>query len=397
MAYDFPNSPSVGQQVTIDSKRYEWTGTTWNVDYSEGPAGPAGATGPTGPVGATGPEASINAVSPLLFNSSTREISAPTVTTSAQAETIAAAAAAAAIAAHNADHTDVHGIPATYELETQVGAQDKATATADAKVLAHNNLTTNIHGIADTNALATEAEALSIATAEAAAQIETHRLDATNIHGISDSANLVYRSDGIIKTSSGATVSPYDIGSLSLDALYGYQHMSREHLDLAPRRFNSQVSLVSGVCWFHYFTPLVNKTISSILIVGGNPAAAAPTTIRFALYSVDANDSLTMVARTANQLSLFEFTNSYNTGTFVASDGYPATYNLVAGTRYAIGVIFVGSVPPGVYLAYNNPPVTLTSMAPRMTAAIGAQTDLPATVNYTTFSNTTIGLWARLI
>lgn len=397
MAYDFPSSPSVGQSVTVDSKRYVWTGATWNVDYSEGPAGPTGATGPVGPTGATGPEASINAISPLLFNNSTKELSAPTVTTSTQAAEIAATVAAAAIAAHNADHTDVHGIPATYELETQVGAQDKATATADAKVAAHNALTTNIHGIADTNALATEAEALTIATNEAAAQIEAHRLDTTDVHGISNSANLVYRSEGVIKTATGAAISPYDISSLSLDALYGYQHMSRAHLDLAPRRFNSQVSLVSGVCWFHYFTPLVNKTVSSIMIVGGNPAASNATTIRFALYTVDENDSLTMVARTANQTSLFEFTNSYNTGTFVEGGGYPASYNLVAGTRYAIGVIFVGSVAPGVYLAYNNPPVTLTSLAPRITAAIGAQTDLPATVDYTTFSNTTIGIWARLI
>jgi len=397
MPYDFPDSPSVGQSVIVDSKRYVWTGAAWNVDYSTGPEGPTGPTGAVGSTGPTGPEASINAVAPLLFNNTTRELSAPTITTLTQAAEIAAVAAAAAIATHNADHEDVHGIPATYELETQVGAQDKATATADAKVAAHNALTTNIHGIADTNALATEAEALTIATNEAAAQIETHRIDTTDVHGISNSANLVYRSDGIIKTATGAAISPYDIGSLSLDALYGYQHMSRDHLDLAPRRFNSQVSLVSGVCWFHYFTPLVNKTVTSIMIVGGNPAAANPSMIRFALYTADENDSLTMVARTANQLSLFEFTNSYNTGAFVAGGGFPNSYNLVAGTRYALGVIFVGSVAPGVYLAYNNPPVTLTSLAPRITSAIGAQTDLPTTVDYTTFSNTTIGIWARLI
>ncbi len=394
MAYDFPNSPTVGQEAVVDSKRYIWDGTAWNVDYSQGPAGPTGPTGPVGATGPTGPEASINAQTPLVFNSTTRELSAPTVTTVTQATAIAEAAAAAAVAAHNADQTDVHGILETWELETQSGAQDKATATADAKVLEHNLDTTNVHGIVDTNLLATEAEALSIATAEAAAQIETHRLDGTNVHGITDSSQLVYRRNSRIETVGGAAISPYDISTFSRAALHGAQHTAAAYVDLAPRRFNTTVALVSGVCWFHYFTPLETTTVTQAMVVGANPAASGTTVAKYGLYTVGENDAVTLVAKTNNELGLFEFTNSYNTASFAAVDGYPASYTLQAGQRYAFAVLFVGSVAPGVYLAYNNPPVIMTSLAPRMTAAIGSQTDLPTYRD--NFSNTTIGIWARL-
>ena len=52
----FPNSPSVGDQVTFGTLVYEWNGTAWISlgSISVGPTGPTGVTGAQGIQGVTG-------------------------------------------------------------------------------------------------------------------------------------------------------------------------------------------------------------------------------------------------------------------------------------------------------------------------------------------------------
>lgn len=57
MATNFPNSPTVGQQVTTDGVTREWNGIAWisvgaSIVGETGPTGPAGVSIPTG--GSTG-------------------------------------------------------------------------------------------------------------------------------------------------------------------------------------------------------------------------------------------------------------------------------------------------------------------------------------------------------
>ena len=65
MAIDFPNSPSIGQQVSANDTIWEWNGIAWIVvgnPISVGPTGPTGPTGeigPQGPTGATGDQGPI--------------------------------------------------------------------------------------------------------------------------------------------------------------------------------------------------------------------------------------------------------------------------------------------------------------------------------------------------
>jgi len=126
-------------------------------------------------------------------------------------EGVTPAQVAAAIAAHNADHTDVHGIVETADLAT------------DAELAAHAADTTSVHGIANTALLETQAGAQAKAdaaqaaaeanaSADAAGQISeargeleediaagdaaqaaalaAHAADTTNVHGIPDTANI---------------------------------------------------------------------------------------------------------------------------------------------------------------------------------------------------------------
>jgi collagen type VII alpha len=58
MAINFPGSPSVNDEYVYGNTQYVWTGTVWDVKYSEvtGATGPTGASGSTGIQGPTGPQ-----------------------------------------------------------------------------------------------------------------------------------------------------------------------------------------------------------------------------------------------------------------------------------------------------------------------------------------------------
>lgn len=120
-----------------------------------------------------------------------------------------------AIEQHNADHTDVHGIAETLDLETRDGAQ--------ARVDAHAALTRDVHGIADTGVLETQAgaqqkadtardQAENAASVDASAKVgqaraeleeaigqsaqnqanalQAHAAQTQNVHGIPDTATI---------------------------------------------------------------------------------------------------------------------------------------------------------------------------------------------------------------
>ena len=63
------------------------------------------------------------------------------------------------------------------------------------------------------------------------------------------------------------------------------------------------------------------------------------------------------------------FTRSFDT-----TGGYPATYNLVAGTRYALGVIQVGTTV--ATLAVSNYQTGSANLLPRIVGQKTGQTDL---------------------
>lgn len=75
MPLNFPSSPSVGDVYTYGETTYEWSGSSWDVQYTQivgptGPKGDTGATGPTGPTGAQPPLAEIIAAVSYTHNQS---------------------------------------------------------------------------------------------------------------------------------------------------------------------------------------------------------------------------------------------------------------------------------------------------------------------------------------
>jgi hypothetical protein len=141
-----------------------------------------------------------------------------------------------------------------------------------------------------------------------------------------------------------------DLGAkVNSATLNGFFHQNpSEDYDVFPRDDVSQALTLIAFrpCWT-FFTPTQNVTVSQIAMATSS-AGSGITSARMGLYVVTNPDSgaMTMVARTSQDASLFSQSDFYYSRTFSTTGGYPSSYNLVAGTRYAVGVWVVATTMP---------------------------------------------------
>jgi hypothetical protein len=150
----------------------------------------------------------------------------------------------------------------------------------------------------------------------------------------------------------------------------------------------------SGSVRLTYFSAVRSGSHTQLRMVTGTTAAAAtPTLCRMGLYSVAANGNLTLLAATANDPTLFAAANTAYTRATTAP------FAVVAGQRYAIGVLvvtaaalptFLGAAVSGSYAA------TLLAEDPRVTAAYSGQTDLPASITWDVLSTMATVFYAEV-
>lgn len=126
-----------------------------------------------------------------------------------------------------------------------------------------------------------------------------------------------------------------------------------------------------------FFTARKTETITQVRQwTGSQQAVATPTLIRFGIYSEAANGDISLIGSTANDTTLLAAANtSYTKALSVATP-------VVAGLRYAFGILVVsGSTMPSYYTTtVTAVSSTELAAAPRRTAAVAAQADLPASV-----------------
>jgi hypothetical protein len=157
----------------------------------------------------------------------------------------------------------------------------------------------------------------------------------------------------------------------------------------------SASSINSGTINFAWFTPLVNITVSEISMATGSTAASGTTLARMGLYeTTDDGSSATLLARTANDTTLFNTTSTLYTRSFDTAEGYPSSVTLVAGNRYGIAHITVASTQAGTRTAYPTYTVGMAPLSPRMAHSISSQIDLPETASSLGISISQI--WGRL-
>lgn len=152
--------------------------------------------------------------------------------------------------------------------------------------------------------------------------------------------------------------------------------------EFVPRReyiTSNQIAATSGTLVLRYFTADKTEAINTLTAYTGTVAAAAtPTICRMGIYAVADNGDITLVASTPNDTALFTVINT------AYSKGLSATFNKVAGVRYATALLVVsGAAVPtwhGQQLAATNPTNAFVRDAPAIVGRVLSQTDLPASV-----------------
>jgi hypothetical protein len=163
-------------------------------------------------------------------------------------------------------------------------------------------------------------------------------------------------------------------------------------VDTFPRFFVTNTTPTSGAVYLGYFTPTFDITVSQITM-GSGAASSALTLVRMGLYAVDASDNATLVAQTASDTTLFTSNQTNYTRSFSTVGGYPATYSLVAGSRYAVGFILVGTAG-NLIGVQGSASGGLYFLTPRVTSFRTGQTDL--TTTNASHSAASAVFWARV-
>lgn len=152
--------------------------------------------------------------------------------------------------------------------------------------------------------------------------------------------------------------------------------------------FTQGVQLGSGQVRIAYFTAPSAATPAKFISASGTTAAGAtPTLCRMGLYTIDGSGNLTLVARTASDTSLWANTAAEYERAFDTASGFPSSYALSPGTRYACGLICVTSFTAPTCMGVSTLPSATTSRNPAISKVLGSQTDLPLSISAGSLSN----------
>ena len=388
------NLPSTGNDINdayivdADGDVYVWDGSQWysagQIVGATGPTGSPGldgATGPTGPqgdVGPTGPSGVVSVTGPITnTGTSTSAILGIDQTTLSIANTQVTGLGT----------SSVKDIPATGDATTSQVVYGTDTRLSNVRTPADLSVTTA--KIVDANVTADKLASNAVTTSKITdVNVTTAKIADLNVT-TGKLADLAVTTGKLADQS----VTAAKLNGNAFGSLAGNLNQSLTVVDVYPRMGNSNATVSSGTAYLTFFTPMWSATISSLSIVSANTAGSGTSLARLGLYMFDGTTA-TLVARTASDTSLLSTTNTVFTRTLSDVGGYPATYSLQAGVRYALGFIFVGATPGTVYTAFAALPAAIGALAPRVVGAVPLQTDLPTTSN--SFTATTVIPWGRL-
>jgi len=204
--------------------------------------------------------------------------------------------------------------------------------------------------------------------------------------GTTSAAGILQLTDSIASTSTTTAATPnsvktsYDLANAAI-ATSLHQAMTGQSSSVvdAPERDRVTASNAgtAGNINFTFFTPVSDISISQLTMASGSAAVAA-TLIRMGLYTFDGTTA-TLVARTANDTTLFNSTFTTYTRSFDTAGGYPSSYSLVKGERYGFAYIIVGATTmPTVFCTAlgGNIGGSISRLAPPIAALRSGQTDL---------------------
>ncbi len=158
---------------------------------------------------------------------------------------------------------------------------------------------------------------------------------------------------------------------------------------------SGNLTSLTGELILSYFTARKSETASKVVTTVTNVAASAtPTLCRVGIYEVADNGDLTLVASSANDVTLWVGS------TFAEYESaLSAPYAVAAGSRYAVGRLCVtaGTAPNMAAASSNLPSATTLARAPRLTGKVAAQADIPASISAAAVLGTGGRHWAALV
>lgn len=181
------------------------------------------------------------------------------------------------------------------------------------------------------------------------------------------------------EVSGGGTVTFADAApgtALAATAAIGGDAPATGAFTMDPTAVNSiGIALTSGTVYFTYFTAPRTETVTQVIFPTGNTAAGAtPTTVEWGLFTVDASGNLTQVAATVNDTTL------YSAGYAKDAAALAASYQTVAGQRYALGLLVVSTAAMPTACG-NDATSALSWNGPvRKMSTLTGQTAMPASV-----------------
>ena len=158
----------------------------------------------------------------------------------------------------------------------------------------------------------------------------------------------------------------------------GQAYQGVNYAEAFDRRYinTNAVTLTNQLLRLSYFvaqpSPVLCTQIYSTS--GGTAAAATPTLCRMGLYIIDSAGAGTLVASCANDTALWAATNTEY------AKALSVNYTPIAGQRYAFALLCVtGVAAPTTHGCGTTALAGTNSRAPRISATLAAQSDLPGT------------------
>jgi hypothetical protein len=181
-------------------------------------------------------------------------------------------------------------------------------------------------------------------------------------------------------------------------------HSTTTAIDWLPRGHGTigNAGATSGGLMLVFFTAPYSFTATTLTFATGNTATSGLSLCRFGLFTVSetitdnitfTTPTVTLVARTASDTTIGNSTNTFYSRTFNTTGGYPASYNIVAGTRYAAGLILVGTTA-GNWQAATLGMGSIMRLPPMVAGLVTSLSDLPTSP--TSVSNGSFVLYGRI-
>ena len=167
----------------------------------------------------------------------------------------------------------------------------------------------------------------------------------TSASGVVQLSDSVSTTSSVLAATPTAVKSAYDLANAAYPktAIDNFNFGTTSSVGILPLWACSAVAgNLSGVATYLRIVPTRDITVSNISMYSSSTASATVTLIRFGIYTRSGN-TMTLVARTASDATIFTSTYTKYTRALDTTGGYPATYAMTAGSEYWIGYIIVAT------------------------------------------------------